>query len=58
MAAKADAVVPSREDVYGNCGVHHSGDITLFTSGPSAAAALGNSSALEIDAIFGVKPFW
>src|SRR3989442_6237213 len=42
-----DALPISREDLYGNCGVHHSGDITLFTSGPSAAAALGNSRRSE-----------
>ena len=50
--------MPSSEDLYGNCGVHHSGDITFDTSGPSASAALGNSSALEMDAIFGAKPSW
>jgi hypothetical protein len=51
-------VVPSSDEEYGNCGVHHSGDITLFTSDPSADAALGNSRALEMVAILGVKPFW
>ena len=50
--------MPSSEDLYGNSGVHHSGDITFCTSGPSASAALGNSRAFEIDAIFGVKPLW
>src|SRR5580704_15818017 len=32
--------------------------MTLVTSEPSASAALGNSSALEMEAIFGAKPFW
>ena len=50
--------MPVSEDLNGTVGVHQASVTRFLPSGPSALTTLGNSSALAMAAIRGLKPFW